>query len=214
MGAVYRTDPRLQRYVALKILHEVNGHDPLRQTRLLHEARAASALNHPNILVVYDVGTERDVPYVVSELIDGASLREVLSRGSLPIKELLDLAVQIADGLSAAHEAGLVHRDLKPENVMVTPDGRVKILDFGVAKMTSASAVSGDTRVETVAQQSETASGLIQGTVPYMSPEQARGGGVDFRSDRVLLWDPALRDGGWHTGVLARHASADSDGHH
>ena len=134
-GKVYRArDPRLKRYVALKVLHDTNGHDPQRQARLLHEARAASALNHPNILVVYDVGTEGDVPYIVSELIDGAVAARSAGARPMPITELLDLAVQIADGLTAAHEAGFVHRDLKPENVMVTPDRRVKILDFGVAK--------------------------------------------------------------------------------
>ena len=144
---------------------------------------------------MYDVGAEHDVPYIVSEPIEGASLRDVLSRGPLPVKELLDLAVQIADGLAAAHDAGLVHRDLKPENVMVTPDRRVKFLDFGVAKMMSPALVSAETSAETVAQQVETASGLIQGTVPYMSPEQARGGSVDFRSDQfsfgLLLYEMA-----------------------
>jgi eukaryotic-like serine/threonine-protein kinase len=138
MGDVYRArDPRLQRVVALKILRDDHDRDPRHGVRLLREARAASALNHPNILVVYDVGTEGDVPFIVSELVDGVPLRQLIARGPLPVKELLDIAVQIANGLSAAHEIGLVHRDIKPENVIVTGDGRVKILDFGVAKTES-----------------------------------------------------------------------------
>jgi len=181
MGEVYRArDPRLQRDVALKILREATGRDPGRRLRLLEEARAAGALNHPNILVVYDVGTESEVPFIVSELIHGAPLRQVMARGPLPIKELLDIAVQVADGLTAAHEVGLVHRDLKPENVMVTRDGRVKILDFGVAKVEAPPDAGSGVRV----LPTETANGLISGTAPYMSPEQARGREVDFRSDQ------------------------------
>jgi serine/threonine protein kinase/sugar lactone lactonase YvrE len=182
MGEVYRArDTRLQRIVALKVLRGTYARDPSQGARLLHEARAASALNHPNILVVYDVGTEGEVPFIVSELVDGARLREVLSRGPLSVKELLDIAVQIADGLTAAHEVGLVHRDIKPENVMVTPDGRVKILDFGVAKIEmSAESVAGNI-------PTDTADELISGTAPYMSPEQARGRGVDFRSDQFAF---------------------------
>src|SRR6202158_1598348 len=133
MGEVYRArDSRLRREVALKMLRD---RDPGHRMRLLEEARAASALNHPNILVVYDVGVEHDVPFIVSELVDGGTLRQLLAHGPLPLQELLNVAVQIADGLTAAHEAGFVHCDLKPENVMVTADGRLKILDFGVAKI-------------------------------------------------------------------------------
>jgi len=184
MGEVYRArDPRLQRNVALKVLHGVNGYDPHARTRLLEEARAAGALNHPNILVVYDVGAEGDTPFIVSELVDGESLREVLSREPLGLTRLLDLAAQVADGLAAAHDAGIIHRDLKPENVMVTPAGRVKILDFGIAKALSSGLMS----TASSTRQAETATGVIQGTVPYMSPEQARGGGVDFRTDQFAL---------------------------
>jgi serine/threonine protein kinase/dipeptidyl aminopeptidase/acylaminoacyl peptidase len=180
MGEVYRArDSRLRRDVALKILrNRDSGH----RIRLLEEARAASALNHPNILVVYDIGVEHDVPFIVSELVDGVPLRQLLAHGPLPLKELLDIAVQIADGLTAAHEAGFVHCDLKPENVMVTPDGRVKILDFGVAKIETPVSVAPGASVLT-----ETANGLISGTVPYMSPEQARGREVDFRSDQFSV---------------------------
>jgi Tol biopolymer transport system component len=133
-------------------------------------------------VVVHDVGVDHDVPFIVSELVDGVALRQLLAPGPLPLKELLDIAVQIADGLTAAHEAGFVHCDLKPENVMVTPDGRVKILDFGIAKIETPVSVVPGASVPT-----ETAIGLISGTAPYMSPEQARGREVDFRSDQFSL---------------------------
>src|SRR5438034_7740678 len=125
MGEVYRArDPRLHREVAIKILSQSVASNPERQRRFAQEAIAASALNHPNILVVYDVGVEGDVPYIVSELIDGAPLREEMQRGRIPIRRLVEVAARIADGLAAAHGAGIVHRDLKPENVMVGRDGR------------------------------------------------------------------------------------------
>ena len=180
MGEVYRArDPRLKRDVAIKVLAHAGTH-PAQYRRLLDEAQAASALNHPNIVTVYDVGTENGVPYVVSELVEGTSLRALASRAPLPVREVLDLAVQMADGLAAAHQAGITHRDLKPENVMVTRDGRVKILDFGLALVGRPG----------VADEAETMSqgGLrLAGTVPYMSPEQARGATVDFRTDQFSL---------------------------
>ncbi|MCC7181653.1 MAG: serine/threonine-protein kinase [Acidobacteria bacterium] len=183
MGQVFRArDTRLQRTVAVKILHEAGGLDPARQQRFAREAVAASALNHPNIITVYDVGVEGETPYLVSELIDGDSLRSEMLRGRLPLKRAIEITRQIAEGLAAAHEAGIVHRDLKPENVMVTPDDRVKIVDFGLAMADGSDEVllAGQTRTET-------ADGLIVGTVPYMSPEQARGGRADFRSDQFAL---------------------------
>jgi len=181
MGEVFRAkDPRLQREVAIKILTGSGLSDPGRQQRFLQEARAASALNHPNIVAVYDIGTEQGSTFIVSELIDGISLRQYVNRAPLPIRELLDLAVQMADGLAAAHGAGIVHRDLKPENIMITRDGRLKILDFGLAKV-----VQSDPLINGL--ETRTDAGLILGTVPYMSPEQARGGGVDFRSDQFSL---------------------------
>ena len=177
-GDVYRAyDTRLRRAVALKIVRSSANEDSTQGLSLLREAGAASALNHPNILVVYDIGTEDRVPFIVSELIDGVPLRECMGNGPLPVKKLLDIAVQIADGLAAAHEGGIVHRDLKPENVMVARDGRVKIVDFGVAKIARSAASPGATFTET-------ADGLVVGTAPYMSPEQARGLPVDFRSDQ------------------------------
>jgi eukaryotic-like serine/threonine-protein kinase len=180
-GSVVRAhDPRLKRAVAIKVLSHA-GTDPRQHQRLLDEAQAASALNHPNIVTVHDVGLENGVPYVVSELVEGTSLRAMADRAPLPVRELLDLAVQMADGLAAAHQAGIVHRDFKPENVMVTRDGRVKILDFGLALVVESGA--GAEALETVSQSGA----ILAGTVPYMSPEQARGAAVDFRTDQFSL---------------------------
>jgi Tol biopolymer transport system component len=183
MGHVYRArDTRLQRSVAVKMLHATAAVDPTRQQRFAQEAVAASALNHPNILTVYDVGVEGDVPYLVSELIDGESLRGEMNQGRVPPKRMIEIAHQIAEGLAAAHEAGIVHRDLKPENVMITRDGRAKIVDFGLAKTDD-----GNDSLLGGVSATQTAAGLIVGTVPYMSPEQARGVKADFRSDQFAL---------------------------
>ncbi len=183
MGEVYKArDTRLDRIVALKILPASVAIDAVRRRRFELEARAASALNHPNIVSVYDVGTEADTSFIVTELIDGESLRAVMQRGPLVIRMMLDLAVQMADGLAAAHVAGLVHRDLKPENVMVTRDGRVKILDFGLAKPVARVIGPSDA---TVRIDVATEPGVILGTVSYFSPEQARGlTELDGRSDQ------------------------------
>lgn len=136
MGEVFRArDTRLNRDVALKVLPTGISLDPARLERFEQEARAAAALNHPNILVVHDVGTERGIPYVVSELLEGQTLRHALDAGAVPTRKATDYALQIANGLAAAHARGIVHRDLKPENVFVTDDGRAKILDFGLAKL-------------------------------------------------------------------------------
>ena len=183
MGEVYRArDTRLQRDVALKTLPLTVDSDPARERRFLDEARAAGALNHPNILSVFDVGIEGATPFLVTELIEGKQLRDEIDRGPVPLKRLLDLAAQIAAGLQAAHQAGFVHRDLKPENVMVTRDGRVKIVDFGLAKNYATSSLPNADSFQT-----RTDTALIVGTVPYMSPEQASGGEVDFHSDQFSL---------------------------
>src|SRR5262245_38036514 len=201
MGVVYRAwDPRLQREVALKVLRERSDTDSERVRRFVAEARAASALNHPNILAVFDASVDGTTPYIVSELIEGTSLREEIRTGPMALKRLLDLAVQIADGLADAHAAGIVHRDLKPENIMVTRTGRAKILDFGLARTTG---LQGSSRLPpSFDSMTVTEPGLIAGTVPYMSPEQARGLATDFRSDQfsfgLILYEmatgqPALR---------------------
>jgi serine/threonine protein kinase len=188
MGEVYRArDTRLGRTVALKVLRA--GADPQLLQRLDREARAASALNHPNIVHIYDVGAAADVPgahYVVMECIEGETLRRRLRPGPLSLAELLDLGAQLADGLAKAHRAGIVHRDLKPENLMVTPDGLLKILDFGLAKLVVAPLGElVDTR-ETLSRHG-TQAGLLLGTLEYMSPEQASGRTVDHRTDQFSL---------------------------
>jgi len=180
MGQVFRArDTRLDREVALKVLHKELGADPARVTRFEREARSASALNHPNIVTIYDIGTSESVAWIAMERVDGKTLRQSVSTTALPIKRLLSISSQIADGLAKAHEAGIVHRDLKPENVMVTKDGQVKILDFGLAKLAPAGPPGEDKLQET-----ETFPGTVLGTVGYMSPEQAAGQPVDFRSDQ------------------------------
>jgi eukaryotic-like serine/threonine-protein kinase len=183
MGEVYRArDARLNRTVALKILPSHVAADPGRRQRFEQEARAASALNHPNIVSVYDIGEQDGLAYIVSELIEGESLRDIIKRGPMPLSRLLDLAGQTAAALAAAHAAGIVHRDLKPDNIMVTRDGRAKILDFGLAKQTAAAAASG-AAANATRTMTQTSPGAVIGTAAYMSPEQIRGESVDHRSD-------------------------------
>jgi eukaryotic-like serine/threonine-protein kinase len=183
MGEVYQArDTRLSRDVAIKVLASDVASDASRLKRFEKEARSASALNHPNIVTIYDIGSSDGIPWIAMERIDGQTLRKQLLSGALPTKRLLGVATQIADGLTKAHEAGIVHRDLKPENVMLTKDGVVKILDFGLAKLTlldpEEEGASG-LPTETV-----TSPGVLLGTVGYMSPEQAAGEPIDFRSDQ------------------------------
>jgi hypothetical protein len=183
MGEVWRArDSRLQRDVAIKVLSGELSADSGRLKRFEKEARSASALNHPNIVTIYDIGQANSVSYIAMELVDGKTLRELLFAGPLPIKRLLAITAQVADGLARAHEAGIVHRDLKPENVMVTKDGRVKVLDFGLAKLTYTGIDSAEgTNIPT---ETGTGAGVVLGTVGYMSPEQAGGQPVDYRSDQ------------------------------
>ena len=183
MGEVYRArDPRLKRDVAVKVLPSAFSADPERLARFEQEARAAAALNHPNILAVYDVGQHDGAPYIVSELLDGATLRERVHGNPLPVRKAVEYATQIAHGLAAAHETGIVHRDLKPENIFVTGDGRVKILDFGLAKLTQAEPAGGAiTALPT--SPPNTLPGVVLGTIGYMAPEQVRGLSADPRSD-------------------------------
>ena len=187
MGEVYRArDERLARSVALKVLPGEISADAGRLERFEKEARAASSLNHPSIVTIYDIGLSGSVSYIAMELVEGRTLRELLASGSVPLRRLLLISAQIADGLAKAHSAGIVHRDLKPENVMVSRDGFVKILDFGLAKLVPSGFESSDaTNLKTVTRGTEP--GTVLGTVGYMSPEQASGHPVDFRSDQFSL---------------------------
>jgi serine/threonine protein kinase len=184
MGEVYRArDTRLGRDVALKILSESLTRDNDRLHRFEQEARAVAALNHPNILALFDIGQHNGSPFLVSELLEGETLRSVLDRGPLPQRKTIDYGVQIAQGLAAAHEKGIVHRDLKPENIFVSKDGRIKILDFGLAKLAQkASAAAAESDGVTLTS-SHTAAGVVMGTASYMAPEQVRGEPADPRTD-------------------------------
>ena len=183
MGEVYlATDKKLDRKVAIKILNEKFSRDETNLNRFVSEAKAASALNHPNILTIYEFDETEDAHFIVSEYIEGLTLREVIGESTLKLSEILDISIQIASALSAAHTARLVHRDIKPENIMLRPDGYVKILDFGLAKLIQPKQAIIGLESETT-KQNETARGVILGTVNYMSPEQAKGERVDERTD-------------------------------
>lgn len=182
MGEVYRArDPRLGREVAIKVLPGSFSMDSDRLRRFEQEARAAGALNHPNITAVYDIGAADGSPYIVTELLEGDTLRSRLSAGALPPRKAIDYAAQIARGLAAAHEKGIVHRDLKPENLFVTRDGRIKILDFGLAKLKPT--VEGGEKTSLPTATAGTEPGVVMGTMGYMSPEQVRGRSADQTSD-------------------------------
>src|SRR5215469_9032038 len=180
MGEVYRAhDTRLDRDVAIKVLPEYLTSDRERLRRFEQEARSTAALNHPNILAVYQMATANGISYLVEELLEGETLRERLRRGPIPLRKAIEYAVQVAHGLAAAHDKGVVHRDLKPDNLFITKDGRVKILDFGLARLAQSKDVTSTD--PTVAQGTEP--GMVMGTAGYMSPEQVRGKTVDHRAD-------------------------------
>jgi len=184
MGEVYRaSDERLGRDVALKLLKASLAHDQDRLRRFEQEARAAATLNHPNVVAVYDIGRHDGAPYIVSELLEGQTLRARLLDGPIPRRQVLDYASQIAHGLIAAHEKRIVHRDLKPENLFLTHDGRIKILDFGIAKLAPAELGSDSEDLSVANMTTQTRTGSVLGTLAYMSPEQLRGKVVDHRSD-------------------------------
>src|SRR5271168_5147153 len=184
MGEVYRArDPRLGRDIALKILPESFATDPDRLRRFEQEARAVAALNHPNILAIHDIGQQNNSPYLVSELLEGATLRAELESGPLSPRKASDYAVQIAQGLAAAHEKNIVHRDLKPENLFLTKEGRVKILDFGLAKLAPNARGEKSESDGLTLTSAPTEAGVVMGTAGYMAPEQVRGSGVDSRTD-------------------------------
>jgi serine/threonine protein kinase len=195
MGEVYRArDTRLGREVAIKVLPAERLSDERRRARFVREARAASALNHPNIVTVHEIDAAGDVDFIVMELVPGETLARILHRGPLPTEEALRIAIPVADALAAAHAAGIVHRDLKPSNVMVAPDRTVKVLDFGLAKLVRGETAESDETTATVAPEAPLSRpGAMTGTAGYMSPEQATGRDVDARSDifsfGVLLYE-------------------------
>ena len=185
MGEVYRArDTRLGREVAIKVIAAALSADPDRLKRFEQEARAAATLNHPNILAVHDVGAHNGAPFIVSELLEGETLRERLTSGLLPVRKAIDIGIHIAHALAAAHDKGIVHRDLKPENIFLTMDGRAKVLDFGLAKLTQTDApFPTATNAPTSPAGNMTQAGAVLGTVGYMAPEQVRGQPVDHRAD-------------------------------
>lgn len=209
MGEVYRAkDSRLGRDVAIKVLPESLARDAERLRRFETEARAIAALNHPNILSIHDIGTYNGAPYLVSECLEGQSLWVALRGGALPLRRVADYGTQIAQGLAAAHDKGIIHRDLKPENVFVTRDGRVKILDFGLAKLAhpEESSYEGATMAAV-----PTSAGVVLGTVGYMSPEHVRGEPADARSDIFSLGTIFVRNDIREPRLPARYFSRDDD---
>jgi len=214
MGEVYRAhDTKLGRDIAIKVLPDHLAADRTRLQRFEQEARLASSLNHPNIVTIHDIGLAEGIPYIAMELVEGHTLRALLASGLLPVQRAIDIAAQIADGLAKAHAAGIVHRDLKPENVMVTRDGFVKILDFGLGKLSTPFA-DNQSRLETIelSASARTSPGTILGTVQYMSPEQAAGRDVDFRSDQfafgLVLYEMVARRAAFERPTAVQTMSA------
>src|SRR5688572_11643719 len=192
MGVVWKArDMQLERFVALKTLPADKVADESRRARFLHEARAASALNHPHIVTIHDIIHQDGTSYLVMECIEGKALDQLIPRKGMGLNEALKIGIQVADALTAAHKLGIVHRDLKPGNVMVTPAGQAKVLDFGLAKLTETDTPPEEAATRTVGPATD--DGVIVGTVAYMSPEQAQGKPVDSRSDifsfGVLLYE-------------------------
>ena len=212
MGEVYRArDPRLDRIVAIKILPAAFSENNERRQRFEQEARSASALNHPNIVTIYELGQDGSNHYIAMELVEGKTLRELIGSGLLPMRKAIEIAAQIADGLTKAHEAGITHRDLKPENLMVSGDGFVKILDFGLAKVT---APSGERPgIHSTTTTSVTDSGLIVGTVGI---HVAGAGGrrtAGFQVRPVLVRLDSLRDGDGKASLSENHCGGNNGGH-
>ena len=216
MGVVYRAhDLRLDRTVALKVLRPETVGDPERKWRFVREAKAASALNHPHIVTIHDVDADQGVDFMVMEFVEGTPLSRLIPSGGLPVRETVDIAVRIASALGAAHAAGIVHRDVKPANVVVGAGGRVKVLDFGLAKLVERGGPADMTTDSTATAASiveRTREGVILGTVAYMSPEQAEGKPLDARSDVFSLGAVIheMLDG--TAAVPGRLVSPDADG--
>ncbi|MDQ2979736.1 MAG: protein kinase [Acidobacteriota bacterium] len=211
MGEVYKArDDRLKREVAIKVLPAELAADPERRGRFEREARAASGLSHPNILTVYDIGSTDSIVYIAMELVEGGTLKDLVASGPVPVRKLLELATQIAEGLAAAHAAGIVHRDLKPANVMLSKHGFAKVLDFGLAKLVAPD--DGEVSALQTAVGDATRPGMVMGTVGYMSPEQAAGRPLDFRSDQFsfgsILYEMATGKRAFERGTTAETLTA------
>ena len=184
MGEVYRAkDLRLGREVAVKVLPEAVASSPDRLARFEREARTVAGLNHPNIVTLFSVDDEDGIRFLTMELIEGQSLVSLVTPGGLPLSRILDLSIPLTDALAAAHERGVIHRDLKPGNVMMTREGRLKVLDFGLAKTDVSEEPTQDATLSRAAEVAISSEGQIMGTVPYMAPEQVRGETLDARSD-------------------------------
>ncbi|HSE42445.1 MAG TPA: serine/threonine-protein kinase, partial [Acidobacteriota bacterium] len=207
MGEVFRAkDTRLEREVAIKILAGSLSEDSAAMSRFAREAKALAALSHSNIIAIHDFGNDQGIPYAVMELLKGQTLREKLAPSKLKEKEALDIAIEIAIGLSAAHSAGVIHRDLKPENIFLTTNGGVKILDFGLARREASGPLEASRSAATMSQSD---AGVVIGTVPYMSPEQVRGEKVDTRTD-IFSFGALLYEILSGKQLFARRTSADT----